>query len=369
MLTRRRLLTTVAATAPATLFLPGLAWAGDPDLTTEEGWLARLAAHREDVSAVVDDGAGHRFGHRAATPRPLASTVKVVHLLAYTTAVVSGRLDPDEQVRVGDWDARHPFLGDGPLGAGAHHTALTRLGIPCDEYGVAKDAGQRVPLAKIPEFMIQLSDNSAADYLRARLGDGALRAAAARGGWFAPDVRMFSGETLLLFFPEYGPPPGSPPALRRVAGDALSERFARDLLFRAEVLARILADPPTAEETRDWATRGGSGTATQLAGLHHEIATATDPAAALARGFLGAQFAGDRPPGTDAMLYKGGSLPGNLELGVDLVWPHRRPGTAVLQLVGSTPEDLQRADVLLRLCSDALAVPATLAKLEHALGH
>ncbi|GAA3578585.1 hypothetical protein GCM10022222_74150 [Amycolatopsis ultiminotia] len=369
MLTRRRLLTTVAATAPAALFLPGAAHAGEPDLTTPEGWLARLAAHRGDVSAVLDDGIGHRVRHLPAVKRPLASTIKVVHLLAYATAVGARRLDPDEQVRVGDWDARHPYLGDGPLGAGAHHSALTELGIPCDEYGVAKDPEQRVPLAKIPEMMIRFSDNAAADYLRARLGDVALHAAAARGGWTAPDVRMLGGETLLLFFPEYCPAPGSPVVVRRAAGDALSERFARDLSFRAKVLPRAAAKPPTAAEQWAWAARTGTGEAARLAGLHHEIAGSPDPAAALAREVLGRQFAGSRPPGTDAMLFKGGDLPGNLSIGLDLVWPHRRPGTAVVQLVNSTAADLQHADVLLRLCADALDTPATFAGLERALGH
>ena len=74
----------------------------------------------------------------------LASTIKVVHLLAYATAVIGG-LDPEEPVRVGDWDAFHPFEGDGPIGAGAHHRALTSLGIDCDEYGVAHDPEQARP--------------------------------------------------------------------------------------------------------------------------------------------------------------------------------------------------------------------------------
>jgi hypothetical protein len=93
---------------------------------------------------------------------------------------VAGGLDPDEPVRVGDWDAFHPFDGDGPLGSGAHHRALTSLGIACDEYGVARDPERLVPLDAIATALISLSDNAAPDYLRARLGDEALRAAAER---------------------------------------------------------------------------------------------------------------------------------------------------------------------------------------------
>lgn len=66
-----------------------------------------------------------------------------------------------------------------------------------------------MPLQSIAEMMILVSDNSAADSLRSLLGYRALRAAAARGGWRMPDVRMFGGETLLRYFPEYCPPRGA----------------------------------------------------------------------------------------------------------------------------------------------------------------
>src|SRR3954451_22753478 len=99
----------------------GSAPAGGEPFTAFRAW---LAGHRDDVSVVADDGRDH-LAHHAEVPRVLASTVKVVHLLAYTTAVADGRLDPREPVRVGDWDAFHPFDGDGPTGAGAHFRALT----------------------------------------------------------------------------------------------------------------------------------------------------------------------------------------------------------------------------------------------------
>ncbi|WP_336159226.1 serine hydrolase [Amycolatopsis sp. VC5-11] len=369
MLTRRSLLTSVAAAGAATFVLPSVALADPPDQSTPEGWLARLAVHRDDVSAVFSDGAGRRFSHLADRSLVVASAIKVVHLLAYTTAVAEGRLDPDEQVRVGDWDARHPYIGDGEVGKGDHHTALTYLGIPCDEYGVAKNPDQRVPLRSIAETMILCSDNAAADYLRARLGDRALRAAAARGGWRMPDVRMFGGETLLLFFPEYCPPPGSPVVLRRAAGDALSNRFACDPSFRAQVLPRVAEKPPSVEAIMAWSASTGQGSAEQLFRLHHEIAANRDRAAVLAQRVLGEQFAGHEPSGTKAVLYKGGNLPGFLVLGFDLLWPDRRPGTCTVFIKNSTPEDLQYGGVLQQLCVGALFRPDTFAALERALGH
>ncbi|WP_037369762.1 serine hydrolase [Amycolatopsis orientalis] len=369
MLTRRSLLTSVAAAGAATFVTPSLALAAPPGQSTPDGWLARLAAHRADVSAVFSDGTGRRFGHLPDRSLTIASAIKAVHLLAYTTAVAQGRLDPAEQVRVGDWDARHPYVGDGPVGAGSHLNALTYLGIPCDEHGVAKDPERRVPLRNIAETMIFFSDNAAADYLRARLGDGALRAAAARGGWSRPDVRMFGGEVLLLLFPEYCPPPGSPAVVRRAAGDALSNRFACDPSFRAQVLPRAAEKPPSTEAITAWSATTGHGSAAQLFGLHHEIATSRDRAAVLAQQILGTPLAAKRPPGSKALLYKGGNLPGYLVLGFDVLWPDRRPGTSTIFLKNSTQQDLQHAPVLMRLCVDALYLPDTFAALERALGH
>ncbi|UKD55352.1 class A beta-lactamase-related serine hydrolase [Amycolatopsis sp. FU40] len=369
MLTRRSLLTSVAAAGAATFVLPSLALADPPDQSTPEGWLARLAAHRDDVAAVFSDGAGRRFGHLADRSLVVASAIKVVHLLAYTTAVAEGRLDPDEQVRVGDWDARHPYIGDGAVGKGNHHTALTYLGVPCDEYGVAKNPDQRVPLRNIAEMMIFISDNSAADYLRARLGDRALRAAAARGGWRMPDVRMFGGEVLLLYFPEYCPPPGSPVAVRRAAGDALSNRFACDPSFRAKVLPRAAEKPPSVEAIMAWTELSGRGSAAQLFRMHQEISVSRDRAAVLAQEILGVPLSGDKPPGSKALLYKGGNLPGCLVLGFDVLWPDRRPGTSTIFLKNCAPEDFAHVPVLQRMCIDALFVPGTFAALERALGH
>ncbi|MDQ7809603.1 serine hydrolase [Amycolatopsis sp. A133] len=257
----------------------GSAPAGGEPFAAFGAW---LAGHRGDVSVVAGDGAGLRLSHLPDVPRVLASTIKVVPLLAYTTAVAGG-LDPDQPVRVGDWDAFHPFDGDGPLGAGAHHRALTSLGIACDEYGVARDPERLVPLDAIATAMISLSDNAAPDYLRARLGDEALRAAAADGGWPDADLRWFCGETLRSFFP------GHPD---------LTARFTADPEFRREVLDRVRGEPISAEAEWAWTQGTARGTAAELFAFHRHLATADSPAAALARRKLG----GDT-------LYKGGSLP------------------------------------------------------------
>lgn len=252
---------------------------GEEPFTAFRAW---LAGHRDDVSVVADDGRDH-LAHHAEVPRVLASTVKVVHLLAYTTAVADGRLDPREPVRVGDWDAFHPFDGDGPTGAGAHFRALTSLGIACDEYGVAGDPGQLVPLDTIATAMISESDNAAPDYLRARLGEASLRAAAADGSWPDADLRWFCGETIRSLFP---------------AEPDLTACFTGDPAFRQEVLERVRGEPISAEAEWEWTQQTAHGTARDLFTFHRHLATADTPAAVLARRKLGRD-----------VHYKGGALP------------------------------------------------------------
>jgi hypothetical protein len=291
--------------------------AGKGSFTAFRAW---LAGHRDNVSVVADDGRAH-LAHHAAVPRVLASTVKVVHLLAYTTAVTGGGLDPAEPVRVGDWDAFHPFDGDGPIGAGAHHRALTTLGITCDEYGVARDPEQRVPLDAIATAMISESDNAAPDYLRARLGDEAVRAAAADGGWRDADLRWFCGETLRSLFP---------------GGGDLTAHFTRDPAFRREVFERVRGEPLSGEAEWNWTQRTAHGTAEQLFAFHRHLATADTPAVALARRKLGR-----------GVLYKGGSLPRTRALGLST-----SGGTVAMFFTGTDFPEVPLAELGLTVLAD-----------------
>ena len=322
-------------------------------MPTAEEW---LGGHRDDVSLMMDDGAGRRLRHHEDVPRVLASMIKVVHLLAYATAVAQGGLDPDEPVRVGAWDAWHPYDGDGPLGAGSHHNALTALGIPCDEYGVAHDPGHEVPLGAIADAMIFHSDNAAPDYLRARLGDAALRAAAARAGWPDPDVRPFCGETLRSF-PEYA----------RSTSDALAERFVRDQEFRREVFARVQGPPLSEDVEWAWTQRTGHGSAAQLFAVHRSLATETylpAEAGALARRLLSRPFADHVPPGAGEVLFKGGSLPRTFTVGMSVRHLDGHAGTLALLLTGTGIP----ASAMIDLCLDVLSDPARFAGLTESLG-
>jgi len=359
MLTRRHLLAGAAA-GSAALMLPGIASAAQPDTTTEQGWLDWIAAHRHDVSVLIDDGAGRRAARNPDVRRVMASSIKVVHLSAYAVAVAEGRLDPKEQIRVGDWDAHHPFVGDGR----AHFTALGRLGIPCDDYGIAKDPEHRVPLARLAEAMIFFSDNAATDYLRTRLGDPALQRAAARGGWFRPDTRSLGGEILMLIMPEYAPPPGSPAAVRRAMGDTVARRFVADPAFRAEVFARWPEMPSDPDEVWRWFKGHGQGSASDLFALHRGIANGLYPTA---REILARPLAGSVPAGASEVLFKGGNLPRSLTMGLSVRWPGGRSGTAAVLLTGVSDQDTANATLLIEALISALSDPARFAALERAL--
>jgi hypothetical protein len=203
---------------------------GEEPFTAFRAW---LAGHRDDVSVVADDGRDH-LAHHAEAPRVLASTVKVVHLLAYTTAV-------------------------------------------------AGDPGQLVPLDTIATAMISESDNAAPDYLRARLGEASLRAAAADGSWPDADLRWFCRETIRSLFP---------------AEPDLTACFTGDPAFRQEVLERVRGEPISAEAEWEWTQQTARGTARDLFTFHRHLATADTPAAVLARRKLGRD-----------VRYKGGALP------------------------------------------------------------
>ncbi|WP_414937987.1 serine hydrolase [Amycolatopsis sp. cmx-11-51] len=366
MLTRRHLLAGAAA-GSAALLLPGTASATTttPDTSTQQGWLDWITAHRHDVSVLIDDGAGRRAARNADVRRVMASSIKVLHLSAYATAVAEGRLDPKEQIRVGDWDAHHPFVGDGR----AHFQALNWLGIPCDDYGIAKDAEQRVPLSRIPEAMIFFSDNAATDYLRTRLGDPALQFAAARGGWIRPDTRSLGGEILMLIMPEYAPPPGSPAAVRRAMGDAVAHRFVADPAFREQAFNRVPDKPWPPEVQWAWTKGHGQGSASDLFALHRSLASGRyRPGGALAREILALPLSDRVPAGASEVLFKGGNLPRSLTLGLSVRWPGGRSGTAAVLLTGVSDQDVANASPLVDALIAALADPAKFTALQRALG-
>lgn len=353
MLNRRKLLASVAVAGSVALLPPPRARAATP----VDEWLDWIAAHRGNVGAAVDDGTGRRIRHRADVPMVLASTVKVVHAAAYGRAVADGKLDPAERIRVGDWDIRHPWVADG----GAHRQSLLALGVPCDELGIAHDPEQRVALDDLVRSMILYSDNAAPDFLRHRLGDGALFRAGAAGGWWRPDVRSFQGETLQLILPEQA---GRTPAERRVVGDRLAAKFIHSEAFRTEVAHRIPAMPATSDAQWPWTQGTGRGTAEQLANLHRAVAHT----GGIARDHLEVAFASKVPDGAVAVGFKGGSLPKTLNMGLSVRWRDGRVGSLALLLTGISDEQLAEPSGFLEAGLAALSTPSGFDGLARALG-
>ncbi|CAM00954.1 beta-lactamase family protein [Saccharopolyspora erythraea NRRL 2338] len=319
-LSRRSVLTAAAAAVPALALAPHALGqpAAPPDLSTPDGWLSWISTHRDGFAIVLDDGLGARLSHRPRQARPLASAVKVIHLAAYATAVAEGRLDPDEQIRVGDWERFYV-----PTDGGGHIASLGELGIPTDPTGLyAADPNRLVTLEQMMTCMIKFSDSAAPDFLRVRLGEGALRRAARDGGWPDPDLRSLCAEYLFLLLPEHAPPQGAPVPARRRIGYRLERRFSSDAAFRQMVKDRILHNPLPPEDVQNaWAAATAGGAASSLFGIHRSIATGAFPnrrAAGIAQRILELPLKDHLPPGLAGIGMKGGSLPGSLTCGLSV---------------------------------------------------
>ncbi|MFQ5398760.1 MAG: serine hydrolase [Anaerolineae bacterium] len=102
----------------------------------------------------------------ADAPMPLASVVKLIHLVAYAEAVASGQLDPDERISL---DELERFYLPG-LDLGAHHRAVAEL---ADTDRISGEP-PGVRLEEVAWMMIRHSSNAAADYLHMRLGQASI---------------------------------------------------------------------------------------------------------------------------------------------------------------------------------------------------
>ena len=291
-----------APAAPSATPAPCAAPPPSADLATSDGWIARLAAAPAATGLIVDDGRDHVVAHQATTPFPLASAAKVVHLTAYGAAVAGGRIRGDEPVALTDWERWFVPGTD----AGAHAASLRRLGVP---------PGGTATVDQLVTAMVQESDNAAADWLRARLGDDALRAAARSAGWTDVDLPSFSGAVARLALPEQVPPGAGRPQLADLEA-ALGRRVGDDPAFRAEVVRRYVAaatTPGFADTATRWASTTAVGTPTQLLGTYRAIATGAVPGADVAARFL--MWQGPQPGLGGTLGFKGGSYPGVLTFG------------------------------------------------------
>ena len=106
----------------------------------------------------------------ADAPMPLASVVKIVHLVAYAEAAAAGELDPASYVPVAELEQ---YYQPG-LDLGAHQQAIADL----EEQGVVIGEPPQIRLSDIPWMMMRYSSNAAMDYLHRRLGQERIEATA-----------------------------------------------------------------------------------------------------------------------------------------------------------------------------------------------
>ncbi|MDX2023768.1 MAG: serine hydrolase [Deltaproteobacteria bacterium] len=142
--------------------------------TDADEFLETIAASRADVALVaytvgadgLPDASDPIVQQNAGEKFPLAAVARIPLLLAYADAVVQGRAKVDEPVSLDAWERHHLNGTDG----GAHATALRALGLHVDAEGFSVAPKRDVLLDDVVAAMIQHNDNSAADFVLARLG-------------------------------------------------------------------------------------------------------------------------------------------------------------------------------------------------------
>ena len=104
--------------------------------------------------------------HNADLQMPLASVVKIIHLVAYAEAVAAGQLDPTSYVTLETLDSY--YLPGYDLGS--HNQAIAEL----TAAGLVLANPDRIRLEDVPWMMIRHSANAATDYLHLLLGQDAI---------------------------------------------------------------------------------------------------------------------------------------------------------------------------------------------------
>ena len=104
--------------------------------------------------------------HNADVQMPLASVVKLIHLVAYAEAAAAGQLDPTSYVTLDTLE--HTSLPGYDLGA--HERAVAEL----TDAGLVLSNPARIRLEDVPWMMMQHSANAATDYLHLVLGQAVI---------------------------------------------------------------------------------------------------------------------------------------------------------------------------------------------------
>jgi beta-lactamase class A len=252
----------------------------------------------------------------AEAPMPLASVVKLIHLVAYVEAVAAGELNPNEQVSLEELESYYlPRLD-----LGAHAGALAEL----REEGRLLENPPGVRLEEVPWMMIRHSSNAAMDYLHMRLGQQRIEETAIElglssqtapcpflGQFLAMSNHTRLGRSDLGIVQEYV----AEPARYGHEVMLLTEAFSMDPAFRERELSRQQRPSPTIQ--RYFSEHlNPQASAAEYAGLMARIAQNglnDGESSFLARRYLEWPM---RFPANQALFsnlgYKNGSMPGIL---------------------------------------------------------
>lgn len=249
----------------------------------------------------------------ADRPVPLASVVKVLHLVAYARAVQLGEIDPAAVVPLAD--VERYYLPNSDLGA--HPRAVATLVEEERVFG----SPPSVHLEDVPRMMMEFSSNAATDYLHMLLGQERIEETALALGMSQQTAPCpFLGQFLLMGRRDDGLTPvqtliEEPSAYSREVM-ALTEQYSQDSAFRAELRAWQGRDRRPSLEAQQLFSEylNAHGSAREYANLMAQIALNTlgpwEESVRIRRYMEWPTHFTDNQERLAWLGYKGGSLPG-----------------------------------------------------------
>lgn len=230
----------VARELDATQSLDGVPEAARPALR-------RILEAPETVGLVAYE-TGQTAGQPAAgiflnadAPMPLASVVKVIHLVAYAEAVQAGALNPEMTVPLADLERY--YLPNSDLNA--HNQAVEALAAE----GRVAGEPPAVLLEDVPRMMIEYSSNAATDYLHQLLGQERIEQTALDLGLTSHTAPCpFLGQFLLMGSRD----DGDVEQVRALVQDP--DRYSREVMRVTEAYA---AEQDVRNEIGGWRGRDG----------------------------------------------------------------------------------------------------------------
>lgn len=248
-------------------------------------------------------------------PMPLASVVKVLHLVTYARTVQQGELDPETPVALADLERY--YLPNSDLGA--HPRAVAALQEEERVFGQPPS----VRLEDVPRMMIEFSSNAATDYLHALLGQERIEETAFQLGLTAQTAPCpFLGQFLLM-----GRGDEALTQIQQLMQDprrysreviALAEQYSTDGAYRQELGGWRGRDRrPSLDAQQQFSEAlNARGSAREYAGLMAQFALNTlgpwEESVRIRRYMEWPTYFPDNQERLAWLGYKGGSLPGIL---------------------------------------------------------